>query len=71
MRYFEKPLKTDAMIMLVDLEKAMILDTKKDSTQDTEKYFAVYTNKEESIFTYIISFEKIWLLEKVVTCAIE
>lgn len=71
LRYFEKPLKTDAMIMLVDLEKAMVLDTKKDSTQDTEKYFAVYTNKEESIFTYISSFEKIWLLEKVVTCAIE
>ena len=71
LRYFEKPLKTDALIMLVDLEKAMVLDTKKDSTQDTGKYFAIYTNKEESIFTYISSFEKIWLLEKVVTCAIE
>jgi hypothetical protein len=57
--------------MLIDLEKAMVLDTKKDSTQDTGKYFAIYTNKEESIFTYISSFEKIWLLEKVVTCAIE
>ena len=71
LRYFEKTLTTDAMILLVDLRKAIVLDTKKDSAQDTEEYFAVYTNKEETILTYVGSFEKIWLLEKVVTCNIE
>lgn len=71
LRYFEKTLTTDAMILLVDLRKAIVLDTKKDSAHDTEEYFAVYTNKEETILTYVGSFEKIWLLEKVVTCNIE
>ncbi|HEX2409222.1 MAG TPA: hypothetical protein VHJ38_18630 [Nitrososphaeraceae archaeon] len=71
LRYFEKKLTTDAMITLVDLQKAIVLDTKNDSLKDKNKYFATYTNKEEFIFTYLSSFEKIWLLEKVIKCDLE
>jgi hypothetical protein len=73
LRYFEKILTTDAMITIVDLQKAMVLDIKNENnlSDDKNKYFATYTNKEESVYTYLSSFEKIWLLEKVIKCNLQ
>jgi hypothetical protein len=68
-RYFEKTLTTDSMIIVVDLKKVIVLDTK--TNNNNNKYFAIFTNKEESVFTYISSFEKIWLLEKVMKCNLQ
>ena len=45
----------------------IVLDTK----TNNNKYFAIFTNKEESVFTYVSSFEKIWLLEKVMKCNLQ
>ena len=69
-RYFEKTLTTDSMIIVVDLKKVIVLDTK-NNNNNNNKYFAIFTNKEESVFTYISSFEKIWLLEKVMKCNLQ
>ena len=73
LRYFEKTLTTDAMITIVDLQKSIVLDIKNDDnlSNNKNKYFATYTNKEEFIYTYLSSFEKIWLLEKVIKCNLE
>ncbi|HEX2407707.1 MAG TPA: TrmB family transcriptional regulator sugar-binding domain-containing protein, partial [Nitrososphaeraceae archaeon] len=72
-RYFEKTLTTDSMIIVVDLKKVIVLDTKTNinNNNNNNKYFAIFTNKEESVFTYISSFEKIWLLEKVMKCNLQ
>jgi hypothetical protein len=73
-RYFEKTLTTDSMILVVDLQKVIVWDTKtnkNNNNKNNNKYFAIYTNKEESVFTYISSFEKIWLLEKVMKCNLQ
>ena len=71
-RYFEKKLTTDSMILVVDLKKVIVWDTKaNNNNDDNKKYFAIFTNKEESVFTYVSSFEKIWLLEKVMKCNLQ
>lgn len=71
-RYFEKTLTTDSMILVVDLQKVIVWDTKtKNNKNNNNKYFAIFTNKEESVFTYVSSFEKIWLLEKVMKCNLQ
>jgi sugar-specific transcriptional regulator TrmB len=74
-RYFEKTLTTDSMILVVDLQKVIVWDTKtknnKNNNNNNNKYFAIFTNKEESVFTYVSSFEKIWLLEKVMKCNLQ
>jgi hypothetical protein len=72
-RYFDKTLTTDSMILVVDLQKVIVLDTKtkNNNNNDNKKYFAIFTNKEESVFTYVSSFEKIWLLEKVMKCNLQ
>ena len=71
-RYFDKTLTTDSMILVVDLQKVIVLDTKtKTNNNNDNKYFAIFTNKEESVFTYVSSFEKIWLLEKVMKCNLQ
>lgn len=71
-RYFEKKLTTDSMILVVDLNKVIVWDTKaNNNNDDNKKYFAIFTNKEESVFTYVSSFEKIWLLEKVMKCNLQ
>ena len=72
-RYFEKTLTTDSMILVVDLKKVIVWDTKtnNNNNDDNKKYFAIFTNKEESVFTYVSSFEKIWLLEKVMKCNLQ
>jgi sugar-specific transcriptional regulator TrmB len=71
-RYFEKRLTTDSMILVVDLKKVIVWDTKaNNNNDDNKKYFAIFTNKEESVFTYVSSFEKIWLLEKVMKCNLQ
>ena len=72
-RYFEKTLTTDSMILVVDLQKVIVWDTKtkNNKNNNNNKYFAIFTNKEESVFTYVSSFEKIWLLEKVMKCNLQ
>jgi sugar-specific transcriptional regulator TrmB len=73
-RYFEKTLTTDSMILVVDLQKVIVWDTKTKNNKNNNnnnKYFAIFTNKEESVFTYVSSFEKIWLLEKVMKCNLQ
>jgi hypothetical protein len=75
-RYFEKTLTTDSMILVVDLQKVIVWDTKiknnnNNNNNNNNKYFAIFTNKEESVFTYVSSFEKIWLLEKVMKCNLQ
>lgn len=75
-RYFEKTLTTDSMILVVDLQKVIVWDTKTNTKNNNNnnshnKYFAIFTNKEESVFTYVSSFEKIWLLEKVMKCNLQ
>jgi hypothetical protein len=74
-RYFDKTLTTDSMILVVDLQKLIVLDTKtknnNNNNNDNKNYFAIFTNKEESVFTYVSSFEKIWLLEKVMKCNLQ
>jgi hypothetical protein len=71
-RYFDKTLTTDSMILVVDLQKVIVLDTKtRNNNKNNNKYFAIFTNKEESVFTYVSSFEKIWLLEKVMKCNLQ
>ena len=72
-RYFEKTLTTDSMILVVDLQKVIVWDTKIKNNKNNynNKYFAIFTNKEESVFTYVSSFEKIWLLEKVMKCNLQ
>lgn len=72
-RYFEKTLTTDSMILVVDLKKVIVWDTKtkNNNDDDNKKYFAIFTNKEEAVFTYVSSFEKIWLLEKVMKCNLQ
>ena len=73
-RYFEKTLTTDSMILVVDLQKVIVWDTKiknNKNNNNNNKYFAIFTNKEESVFTYVSSFEKIWLLEKVMKCNLQ
>ena len=60
------------MILVVDLKKVIVWDTKaNNNNDDNKKYFAIFTNKEESVFTYVSSFEKIWLLEKVMKCNLQ
>ena len=75
LRYLEKTLTSDSMILVVDLQKVIVWDTKKDNNNNTDnnnnKYFAIFTNREESVFTYVSSFEKIWLLEKVIKCNLD
>jgi len=72
-RYFEKTLTTDSMILVVDLQKVIVWDTKtkNNKNNNNNKYFAIFTNKQESVFTYVSSFEKIWLLEKVMKCNLQ
>ena len=60
----------------MDLQKVIVWDTKKDNNNtdndnNNNKYFAIFTNREESVFTYVSSFEKIWLLEKVIKCNLD
>ena len=76
-RYFEKTLTSDSMILIADLQKVIVWDTKNGKNHNnndnniTQRYFATFTNREESVFTYISSFEKIWLLEKVMKCNLD
>lgn len=75
MRLFEKRLTSDSMILIFDLQNIMVLDTKKEKIENNDqqnkiRYFAFYTNKEESVYKYMAIFEKIWLLEKVTKCDI-
>ena len=82
LRYFEKTLTSDSMILVADLQKVIVWDTKKGNNNNNnnnnnngnnsiERYFAIFTNREEFVFTYVSSFEKIWLLEKVMKCNLD
>ena len=75
LRYFEKTLTSDSIILVVDLQKVIVWDTKKDNNNNDDdnnnKYFAIFTNREESVFTYVSSFEETWLLEKVIKCNLD